>query len=143
VTSDPRAALLAAETALYRAKESGRDRVALAGGPGRPTETAEVYVSMSRVAGPGSRAPELMAAVRDRSRSAERADGFIDLRVWQSDRDAGDVVVVSRWRDRAAFASYMRSPELRMWDVGLDPEPTQEVRLEHLDHLHSYRVVAE
>ncbi len=62
-----------------------------------------MYVSMSRLAIPPQRAPELVAAFRDRSRLVEQADGFVDLQVWQSDRDAGEIVMVSRWRDREAF----------------------------------------
>ena len=62
-----------------------------------------MYVSMSRLAIAPERAPELVAAFVDRSRLADQADGFVDLQVWQSDRDAGEILMVSRWRDREAF----------------------------------------
>jgi len=54
-----------------------------------------MYVSMSRLAIAPERAPELVAAFVDRSRLADQADGFVDLQVWQSDRDAHDLRIAS------------------------------------------------
>jgi len=51
---------------------------------------------MSRLAIPAERAAELISAFRDRSRLVDDADGFVDLRVWQSDRDAGEVLMDHR-----------------------------------------------
>jgi len=55
-----------------------------------------MYVSMSRLAIPAERASELVDAFRGRAHLADDADGFIDLQVWQSDRDLGDILMVSR-----------------------------------------------
>ena len=65
-----------------------------------------MYVSMSRLQVPAQRAGELVAAFRGRAHLVEEADGFVDLQVWQSDRDPGEIVMVSRWRDRDCFKAY-------------------------------------
>ena len=57
-----------------------------------------------------------------RARLVDRADGFVDLQVWQSDRDPGELIMVSRWRDRAAFTAYMRSAEHRTSHDRIPPE---------------------
>ena len=71
------------------------------------------------------------------------AVGFLDLQVWQSDRDDGEVVMVSRWRDRSAFTAYMRSDSHRISHERIDPTLDQAIKLEALEHLHTYEVVAE
>jgi heme-degrading monooxygenase HmoA len=98
---------------------------------------------MSRLAIPVERAPELVAAFRNRSRLADRADGFVDLQVWQSDRDPGEILMVSRWRDRAAFKAYMKSAEHRISHDRIDPDLKQDISLRRLEHLHTYEVVSE
>jgi heme-degrading monooxygenase HmoA len=98
---------------------------------------------MSRLAIPAERAPELVAAFRDRSRLADRADGFVDLQVWQSDRDQGEILMVSRWRDRESFKAYMKSDEHRLSHDRIDPALKADIALLRLDHLHTYEVVAE
>ena len=118
-------------------REGGR---ALAADPGRGSA---MYVSMSRLEIAPQRAPELVAAFRARSRLADQADGFVDLQVWQSDRDAGEIVMVSRWRDRSAFKAYMRSPEHKLSHERIDPGLQQDISLRALEHLHTYEVVAE
>ena len=60
-----------------------------------------MYVSLSRLRVKEHGTPRLTAAFRARADLVDDADGFIDLQVWQSDRDAGELVMVSRWRDRA------------------------------------------
>ena len=102
-----------------------------------------MYVSMSRLRIPPDRADELVAAFRRRVRLVDRADGFVDLQVWQSDRDPGEVLMVSRWRDRAAFTAYMRSDEHRVSHDRIDPGLQDAIGLERLEHLHTYEVVAE
>ncbi len=102
-----------------------------------------MYVSMSRLEIPPGRAPELIAAFRDRLHLADRADGFIDLQVWQSDRDAGEILMVSRWRDRPAFTAYMRSSEHKASHARIDPGLKGDIVLKRLEHLHGYDVVAE
>ncbi len=98
---------------------------------------------MSRLAIPSERAPELVGAFRARARLADEAEGFIDLQVWQSDRDAGEILMVSRWRDRDAFKAYMKSEAHRRSHERIDPALKADIALLRLDHLHTYEVVAE
>jgi heme oxygenase (mycobilin-producing) len=102
-----------------------------------------MYVSMSRLRVPPERAQSLVTAFRDRVRLVDDADGFVDLQVWQSDRDDGELIMVSRWRDREAFTAYMRSAEHRVSHERIDPELQAAIKLERLEHLHTYEVVAE
>jgi heme-degrading monooxygenase HmoA len=102
-----------------------------------------MYVSMSRLAIPAERAPELVAAFKNRARLADSAAGFIDLQVWQSDRDAGEVVMVSRWSDRAAFTAYMKSADHKTSHRRIDPGLKADITLRKLEHMHTYEVVAE
>jgi len=102
-----------------------------------------LYVSLSRLRVPPHRASELVSAFRARARLVDRADGFIDLQVWQSDREVGELVMVSRWRDRPAFREYMRSEEHRVSHARIDPDLDSAIRLDALEHMHTYEVVAE
>jgi heme oxygenase (mycobilin-producing) len=102
-----------------------------------------MYVSLSRLRVPGERAGELVAAFRSRAHLVDDADGFVDLQVWQSDRDPGELVMVSRWRDRESFKAYMRSERHRISHERIDPDLDDAIRLERLEHLHTYEVVAE
>jgi heme-degrading monooxygenase HmoA len=102
-----------------------------------------MYVSLSRLRVPAERAPELVRAFRGRLGLVDDADGFVDLQVWQSDRDAGELLMVSRWRDRAAFTAYMRSDAHRVSHGRIAPELKDAIELERLEHLHTYEVVAE
>ena len=102
-----------------------------------------MYVSMSRLRVPAERAPELVSAFRARARLVDGADGFVDLQVWQSDRDRGELLMVSRWRDRDAFKAYMRSADHRVSHDRIDPALKEAIKLERLEHLHTYEVVAE
>ena len=102
-----------------------------------------MYVSLSRLRVPEERAPELVTAFRRRAHLVEEADGFVDLQVWQSDRDPGELVMVSRWRDRASFKAYMKSERHRISHERIDPGLDRAIRLERLEHMHTYEVVAE
>jgi heme-degrading monooxygenase HmoA len=102
-----------------------------------------MYVSMSRLAIPADRAGELVAAFKARAGLADHAKGFIDLQVWQSDRDAGEIVMVSRWSDRGAFTAYMKSDEHRASHGRIDPALKAVVTLRKLEHMLTYEVVAE
>ena len=62
-----------------------------------------MYVSLSRLRIEPDRAPELVAAFRRRAGLVDAFEGFVDLQVWQSDRDPGEIVMVSRWDTRAHF----------------------------------------
>jgi heme-degrading monooxygenase HmoA len=102
-----------------------------------------MYVSVSRLRVTEERAPELVAAFRRRAHLVDRADGFVDLQVWQSDRDPTELMMVSRWRDRACFSAYMRSGAHRASHARIDPDLDAAIRLERLEHLHTYEIVAE
>ena len=102
-----------------------------------------MYVSLSRLRIAPERAPELVAAFRDRVGLVDGFEGFVDLQVWQSDRDEGELIMVSRWRDRDAFKRYMRSADHRVSHDRIDPELQAAIKLERLEHMHTYEVVAE
>jgi heme-degrading monooxygenase HmoA len=102
-----------------------------------------MYVSLSRLQIPEHGAPDLIVAFRARAHLVEHADGFIDLQVWQSDRDAGEIVMVSRWRDRGAFTAYMKSEAHAVSHRRIDPSLQALIKLERLEHLRTYEVVAE
>jgi heme oxygenase (mycobilin-producing) len=98
---------------------------------------------MSRLRVDEHRSDELIAAFRARAHLVDDAEGFLDLQVWRSDRDPGEVLMVSRWRDREAFKAYMKSHEHRVSHERIDPELKAAIGLERLEHLHTYEVVAE
>jgi len=98
---------------------------------------------MSRLRVPVEHAAQLVTAFRSRVGLVDDADGFVDLQVWQSDRDEGELIMVSRWRDREAFKTYMRSAEHRVSHDRIDPDLQAAIKLERLEHLHTYEVVAE
>jgi len=102
-----------------------------------------MYVSMSRLRVPVERADQLVSAFRARAGLVEGHDGFVDLQVWQSDRDEGELIMVSRWHDRDAFKRYMRSADHRASHDRIDPELQAAIMLERLEHLHTYEVVAD
>jgi heme-degrading monooxygenase HmoA len=101
-----------------------------------------MYVSMSRLRVEAAQSDELIAAFRRRAHLVDDAPGFVDLEVWRSDRDPGEVLMVSRWQDRAAFTAYMRSRAHRISHDRIDPALQEAIRLERLEHLHTYDVVA-
>ncbi len=102
-----------------------------------------MYVSLSQLRVAPERADELVAAFRRRAHLVEGFDGFLDLQVWQSDPDPTRLVMVTRWRDREAFKAYMRSEEHATSHARIDPDLDAAIRLERLEHLHTYEVVAE
>ena len=102
-----------------------------------------MYVSMSRLRVDAAQSDALVAAFRARAHLVDRVEGFIDLQVWRSDRDPEDVLMISRWRDRAAFTAYMRSTDHRISHDRIDPSLKAAIHLERLEHLHTYDVVAE
>jgi heme-degrading monooxygenase HmoA len=98
---------------------------------------------MSRLRVDPARSDELVAAFRQRAHLVDDHDGFVDLQVWRSDRDPAEVLMVSRWRDRDAFKTYMKSADHRFSHDRIPPELKDAIGLERLDHLHTYEVVAE
>jgi heme oxygenase (mycobilin-producing) len=102
-----------------------------------------MYVSVSRLRVAEERVDELVAAFRARAGLVDGFEGFVDLQVWRSDRDPGEVLMVSRWADREHFKTYMKSQEHRFSHDRIDPELKDAIRLERLEHLRTYEVVAE
>ena len=102
-----------------------------------------MYVSVSRLRVTEERVGELVAAFRDRLGAVDGHDGFVDLQVWHSDRDPEEVLMVSRWRDRDCFTAYMRSADHRRSHDRVPPDLDAAIRLERLEHMHTYEVVAE
>ena len=98
---------------------------------------------MSRLRVPVERSEQLVTAFPARVGRVDSHDGFVDLQVWQSDRDEGELIMVSRWRDRDAFKAYMRSDDHRASHDRIDPDLQSAIKLERLENLHTYEVVAE
>src|SRR6188472_2423679 len=101
-----------------------------------------MYVSMSRLRVAASESDALVDAFRRRAHLVDDAPGFIDLEVWRSDRDPEEVLMVSRWTDRASFTAYMRPERHRVSHDRIAPELQAAIKLERLEHLHTYEVVA-
>ena len=102
-----------------------------------------MYVSVSRLRVKDGRSDELVAAFGQRAGLVDSHDGFIDLQVWRSDRDPAEVLMVSRWRDKDAFREYLRSNDHRVSHDRVDPGLRHAVKLERLDSMHTYEVVAQ
>ena len=101
-----------------------------------------MYVSVSRLRVAEHAVDELIAAFRDRLGAVDEFDGFEGLEVWSSDREPGEVLMVSRWRDRACFSAYMRSEAHRLSHARVPAHLDQAITLERLDHMHTYDIVA-
>jgi len=101
-----------------------------------------VYVSLSRLRVEAHRRDDLVAAFNRRAHLVDDADGFIDLQVWQSDRDQTEIIMVSRWRDKSSFQRYMKSDAHVLSHQRIPDELQEAIRLERLEHLHTYHVVA-
>ncbi len=95
-----------------------------------------MYVSLARLRVSAERADELIGAFRRRAKLVDGFEGFVDLEVWQSDRDPCELTMVSRWTDRASFTRYMRSAAHRASHDRIDPGLDAEIKLERLEHLH-------
>jgi heme-degrading monooxygenase HmoA len=97
---------------------------------------------MSRLQVAEAHVAELLEAFNNRARLVEDADGFIDLEVWHSDRDPSEVIMVSRWQSRDAFTRYMKSDDPTASHARITPTLRDAIRLDRLDHLHTYNVIA-
>ena len=102
-----------------------------------------MYVSLSRLRVDPERSDELVTAFGRRAGLVESHDGFVDLQVWRSDRDPGEVLMVSRWRDRESFRTYMKSNDHRTSHARMDPGLRSAIKLERLENLQTYEVVAQ
>ena len=83
-----------------------------------------------------------MDAFRRRAHLVESAEGFLDLEVWRSDRDPDELIMVSRWRDQPSFQRYMKSEAHAVSHGRIPPDLQRAIKLERLEHLHTYEVVA-
>ncbi len=102
-----------------------------------------MYISLSQLRIDPARAPELVEAFRGRCGLVDTNAGFIDLQVWQSERDAGEIMMVSRWKDRACFKAYMKSADHRFSHDRISDSLLTAIELEALQHMRTYEVVAE
>ncbi|MBD0330137.1 MAG: antibiotic biosynthesis monooxygenase [Thermoleophilia bacterium] len=100
------------------------------------------YVSLSRLRVPAEHADQLVTAFRHRAGLVDAWDGFLGLEVWHSDRDPGELIMVTRWRDRDTFRAYMRSDDHQASHARIDPELDAVIQLERLEHVRTYEVVA-
>ena len=101
-----------------------------------------MYVSLARLRVAADRADDLVAAFRQRAHLVDDVDGFVDLEVWRSENDAGELIMVTRWRDRASFRAYMKSDEHDISHGRIPPDLNRAIKLERLEHLSTYDVVA-
>ncbi len=101
-----------------------------------------MYVSMSRLRVAPDAVAELIAAFRNRLGAVDDFEGFQGLEVWASDREPGDVLMISRWRDRACFTAYMRSDAHRVSHGRIPQHLDDAISLQRLEHLHTYDIVA-
>jgi heme-degrading monooxygenase HmoA len=108
--------------------------------------TGSTYVSVSRLRVEAEHSDELVAAFSDRAGLVDSHDGYLDLQIWRSDRDPTEVLMISRWRDRAAFTAYMKSTDHRTSHDRMSPSLKRAITLERLEHLQehvqTYEVVA-
>ncbi|TPG13439.1 antibiotic biosynthesis monooxygenase family protein [Pedococcus bigeumensis] len=100
------------------------------------------YVSVSHLRIAEEEAPGLIQAFRQRVHLVDSALGFQRLEVWQGS-EPGEILMVSWWRDRECFKAYMRSPEHRTSHDRITPELRDHIKLERLQNITSYQVVAE
>lgn len=100
-----------------------------------------MYVSVSRLRVRPERATDLIEAFQARAHLVDDFDGFQGLEVWQASRDPSEVLMVSHWRDRAAFSSYMKSAEHQVSHDRIGADLEEAIVLERLEHLTGYEVV--
>jgi heme-degrading monooxygenase HmoA len=101
-----------------------------------------VYVSVSRLRVEASRADELVAAFRQRAHRVDDFEGFLRLEVWRSDRDPEEVLMVSHWESGERFGDYTPRAEHRVSHDRIPDDLAAAIRLERLEHVQSYEVVA-
>lgn len=102
-----------------------------------------MYVSMSHLLVDEGSTQELIETFRNRAGRVDSASGFVDLQVWHSDRDPSRMAMVGRRHDRDSFKAYMRSDDHRFSHERISPGLASAIKLERLDHMHTFEVVAE
>lgn len=104
--------------------------------------TATTYVSVSRLRVEPEAVDGLIAAFRERAGLVDAFPGFLDLEVWRSEREPGEILMVSHWLKRADFTAYMKSPEHRISHDRIPAHLQDAIRLERLEHVAGYEVMA-
>ena len=88
-------------------------------------------------------ADELVRAFRARVGLVDAFEGFVRLEVWQAERDATEILMVSHWESREHFRSYMRSAAHRTSHDRIGETLRDAITLERLEHVQSYEVVGD
>jgi heme-degrading monooxygenase HmoA len=101
-----------------------------------------MYVSVSRLRVDLDQVDRLIDAFRARAGLVDAFPGFMGLEVWRSERNPGEVLMVSRWRARADFTAYMKSDAHRISHDRIPADLQQAIRLERLEHVTGYDVLA-
>jgi heme-degrading monooxygenase HmoA len=101
-----------------------------------------MYVSVSRLRVEPDLVEDLIGAFQRRMRAVDGFAGFQGLEVWSSDREPGEVLMISRWDDRSCFREYMRSTAHRTSHARIPGHLKDAIALERLEHLHTYEIVA-
>ena len=99
------------------------------------------YVSVSHLRVEQERASDLVDAFRRRAHLVDDANGFERIEVWQGS-NPGEILMVSWWRDRTCFTEYMRSAEHRSSPERIPEDLLGAIKLERLEHLIGYEIVA-
>ena len=102
-----------------------------------------MYISMSRLRVEPEQAAALVSAFKARLGCVEDHEGFQGLEVWQSDRDSGEITMVSRWDDRERFKAYMKSEDHRRSHDRIPAELQCAIKLESMEHMHTFEVIAQ
>ncbi len=100
------------------------------------------YVSVSRLKVDPEAVEGLITAFRARAGLVDAFPGFLDLEVWRSDREAGEILMVSHWASRADFSAYMKSAEHKVSHDRIPAHLQAAIRLERLEHITGYEVMA-
>ena len=117
-------ALEAADRAMYRAKEAGRDRWTWANDEDvsevEPTATVPVavraqpeFVAFSKLEVPEGGQEQIETAFRARLGAVDGWEGFRSLEVWADLVEPTSYTMVSWWESPEAFKAYMRSDDHR------------------------------
>ncbi len=101
-----------------------------------------MYVSVSRLRVEVHQVDRLIDAFRARAGLVDAFPGFMGLEVWRSERSPGEVLMVSRWLARADFTAYMKSDAHQLSHDRIPADLQDAIRLERLDHVTGYDVMA-
>jgi heme-degrading monooxygenase HmoA len=101
-----------------------------------------MYVSVSRLRVDIHQVDRLIDAFRARAGLVDSFPGFMGLEVWRSERSPGEVLMVSRWRARTDFTAYMKSDAHQSSHDRIPADLQAAIKLEQLDHVTAYNVMA-